>query len=1188
MQLVRKLARAPLSQFIALAAVLCLTLFAVLIAVQDAFARKQAEEEYLQNAQLLLADRSEELEHTLELYRSKVRFLHSTPPIKGILRASQNDGIDPYDGTSLALWQERLQIIFESYISANPEVHQIRYLTLDERGKELVRVERRQGQIVRVESNDLQEKGHRAYIERLRASTPGEVYVSDFNLNREHDRIEFPYRPTLRVGEAAFYDDGRPFGAIVINFDAAYLLSTLSANMLRNFQLFVTNPDGGFVLHPEEQWHFAFEFESDRNWPNRYESSFNKEKQWLDVQDRHLDQQLYELVDRVWLAERSEGRYVDLHVMVPSKALAAKVAEERWTNVALLGATLLVVFILITAYQANISKKIKLMHEQAAFKAIVESSTDAIVAMDVSGTVESWNAAAERIFHIPERSAVGNSIFHFLIKSEAGIFTRETLEKVHNGLSVDTFDTEVSLVGNEARVMSVTLSPIIHESGRTLGVAAILRDVTEQREIESKILNMNVALEQQVAERTKELEQARNEALAASKTKSEFIANVSHEIRTPMHGVLGTLNILQREALSEKQHRLVRMAEGSAQALTGLINDILDLSKIEAGKLEMEHVEYNVLRLLSDISASFSVSTYAKGLEFVLDLAGVEHEVVIGDQNRLRQVVMNLLSNALKFTNEGEICLAASTRVDSEGRVELYCEVRDTGVGIAADKLEHLFDAFTQEDSSTSRQYGGTGLGLNISRRLCEMMGGGIGVQSTKGEGSCFNFTLLLEHQDQGFSAFSANKFVEKRLLLLSQSESLSRAIGEQLHRWSAECRVCRSREELNAFMPTLADIDIVLIDDQFSESTSDLCRALQENARMQGVVAFLRSPNCRQLELENVAQVEKPVSPYELWKLMLAEPGKLASRLPIASELRDKRKKPATLMGRCITALVVDDNPVNLEVASDLLDEMGVKVCTAEGGTEAIQRLLNDETVVDLVLMDCQMPGMNGYDTTVAIRNGDAGEKYRAIPIIAMTADAMAGTKEQCLHAGMNDYLSKPFALEEFEAKILSWAARVKHDPTPMGVISAGENSIKSPVSVAPSNTGSAALLSGAGEQWNEEALLVKMRGRVERVERLVRTFKSSLEEQLPELERCTSCRSSDHEAILFLAHAIKGGAGNIEARAVADRAERVETALHEKNIEQAQLALAGLIDDCHALLATFERYLGAQPGAREGLQKS
>ncbi|NVN89350.1 MAG: response regulator [Desulfuromonadales bacterium] len=552
----------------------------------------------------------------------------------------------------------------------------------------------------------------------------------------------------------------------------------------------------------------------------------------------------------------------------------------------------------------------------------------------------------------------------------------------------------------------------------------------------------------QIQDRDRKLEAAVHELMISKKsaetaniTKSQFLANMSHEIRTPMNGVIGMVELLLNIELPPKQRHYAAQAHRSAISLLTLINDILDLSKIESGKLELESTDFDLLAVTEETIESFAEAAASKGLELVCLAGSGLPRLVRGDAVRYGQILINLISNAIKFTEQGQIVVDVQQLEITEEYVRISCSVSDTGVGIAPDKTEKIFDSFRQADGSTTRKFGGTGLGLAISRQLVEMMGGAIDVESGEGEGACFTFTLR-------FGTSLAENTVEtsisellsgKRVVLVGGNQRYLDLIRDQLIHWGMHSRSVSLRPAGVARVHEAFDgdhnVDLIVVDgDGFS---------LQDFIPLQQFLAFASS-NSKPLLLlsrlhrdecaDSVPNVEltgfikKPVLPSQLLRRIdAALCGEvLASELAchMADGVTDRR---TALFSADI--LLVEDNEVNQEVAAGLLESLGCRVTVAENGAIALEALLHRR--YDLVFMDCQMPVMDGYTATRAIRDREREGAFpwqpidnasQPVPIIALTAHAMSGDREKCLSQGMNDYVSKPFNLDALVHVLETW----------------------------------------------------------------------------------------------------------------------------------------------------------------------
>jgi len=755
-----------------------------------------------------------------------------------------------------------------------------------------------------------------------------------------------------------------------------------------------------------------------------------------------------------------------------------------------------------------------------SLNALIENIPLGIIATDTHDIIQMCNPAFEKLFGYRRQGVVGKSILDLLATDELRPQMQTTKTMMDRGKTVRLVTQRKKRDGSflDVEVLAV---PIIRRE-KVSGNLVIYQDVTERQQAEAA------------------LRRAKDVAEQASRAKSEFLANMSHEIRTPMNGIIGMTELTLDTTLTAEQREYLDMVKASAHSLLTVINDILDFSKIEAGKLDVEMTDFPLQRGLGETLKVLAFRAHQKGLELAWRVGPGVPEFLKGDVGRLRQVLVNLVGNALKFTERGEVVVSVENEAQDEHGITLHFQVQDTGIGIPKEKQQMIFDAFTQADSSASRRYGGTGLGLAITSRLVQLMGGRIWVESEIGRGSTFHFTARLafaEGPGQPLPAPDHSLVNDLPVLVVDDNETNRRILVEQLVRWgmrpeavdggtAALSALLVAHLESRPFRIVISDMRMPGMDG------CGLAQRMRRTPALAGIPVVLLSSSglpgeahrCKEVAIS--AYLTKPAQPSELLDAMMN-----ALFATAAESLQPAANSdPAKSVKGVKKILLVEDNAVNRRLAIALLEKHHFTVIPAENGKEALNRL--GCAAVDLILMDVQMPVMDGFEAIRLIR-----EKERAtgthMPIIALTAHAMKGDRERCLAAGADDYVAKPIRTHE--------------------LLDAIDRAATKRTAASPPATGD------TSHVLDLDAALARVEGDRSLLEEICRLFAEECPRNLTALLAALDIR--DVAAVQQLAHTIKGAAASVGASRLSQAALELEIRAKSADLESCR-SLAGGVE--------------------------
>ncbi len=801
----------------------------------------------------------------------------------------------------------------------------------------------------------------------------------------------------------------------------------------------------------------------------------------------------------------------------------------------------------------DITRRKAAERQLGAYQSVVENSDDIIVVKDLDLRVIATNQAfATASGHASTDELLGKTdaeIFNISPDSEpvrSYMADERTAQRLPRGQSL-VREEPVMYPDGDIHTVLTKKYPIYDDAGVLLGTGNISTDISAQKRIEADLLQTNWQLE----EATARANAMAVEAELASAAKSEFLANMSHEIRTPMNGVIGMTSLLLDTSLDPEQRHYAETVEASATSLLNLINDILDFSKIEAKKLELEILEFDLQDMLEDFAVTLALRAHEKGLELVCGMEPGVPAYLRGDPGRLRQILTNLGSNAVKFTAAGEVAIRVRIEQETATGVLLRFTVRDTGIGIPRSQQHLLFEKFNQIDTSTTRQYGGTGLGLAISKQLAEMMGGTIGLESKPGQGSLFWFTVHLERAP-GLALSDTTppeSLVGVRTLIVDDNGTNREILTTRLAAWAMRPTACPDGPEALACLQRAAELGdpyrVVIIDMQMPGMDGEtLGRTIRGNPRFADTRLVILTSLGGRGDAQHFADIGfdayliKPARTSELKgvlaQVISGDGSGVGGRRGLLGHRRQSH--PIDLFsGVKARILLAEDNPTNQQVALGIIKRLGLAADAVANGHEVLRALATID--YDLVLMDVQMPDMDGLQATRMIRAGASGVHNPRIPIVAMTAHAMQGDREACLEAGMNGYVAKPVSAKVLARELREW-------------LLPAEAKALSPPGTAPAADKAAA--------WDREAMLERLMGDEELADKIVNVFLDDLPRQLDSLAGLLA--SGDLAGVVRQTHTIKGAAANVGGELLRQCAMDAETAARAGHLEEVVRVLPGM----------------------------
>lgn len=1021
-----------------------------------------------------------------------VQFVSDGSVIAGIVRASIGDGYDDRENMTQEMWQGRLVELFKTVLQQRHAYTQIRLITLEPEGKEMVRVDRIGEDLVQMPDALLQVKSEHAYFQKAIRLAVGELYISPVTLNREHGRIVYPPQPVLRIA-TPIYGPGGVYGVVVINADFDRLLGALY-KAPEHIQYFLTNTEGNYLIHPDPDRRMAFD--RGPGYTGSVLDDFSSLSDGLTGYWQSLQQ---------YLPESRQG-VVMLRSFFDS---GHKGGAEFW-----LGAR---------AELALLRTQSDELKEQIYLLALL------IVLGVTLGTV-----------------VMGR----YLTRPILGL--KQAADRISSGESDVYLDTRGH---DEVASLAQSLRTMLEHLGASQNDLAELN-----RSLEGKVSLRTLELENTKAALeagNEELARALAEAEQAAVAKSQFLANMSHEIRTPLNGVLGMAELLLSTPLDERQASYLDTVKTSGNTLLNLLNDILDFSKLEAGKLNLSELKFNPNDVVEHSLQLFVELAHSKGLELIPVTLPALPNLMVGDPDRLGQVLMNLVSNAIKFTEKGEVVLSVDCVEERAESMLMRFSVQDTGIGISADQQLKLFEKFVQADGTSTRLHGGTGLGLAISKQLVSLMGGDIQLQSTVGEGTLIWFDVELAKGPAQKVEADAQALVQgKRVLVVDDNKTNRELLHQMIRSWGMHSsRAADASTALHHLVDAAergAPVDLILLDHMMpGQNGLSLACEINQHPLLQQPRVILLTSISDQLSTEELSNcgicsmMTKPLRQSQLYNQIIhciEEPQAFASGA-VSPELAVAELPPVNVESES-RILLVEDTPLNQRVAEGMLATLGYKADLVCNGQQAVDQVRS--TDYHLVLMDVEMPVKDGLQATREIREYEQQHGQASTPIVALTAHALKGDREKCLKAGMSDYLTKPLTMDALRDCLQRWL-----EPSGVGGLDSPRNASTETREAAPSPAApdkDSILL--------DDAVLEQLRlGLGDDIDDVLQMFLQEWPELLTGLQYHLD--QNEREQLRTLAHRLKGSCRNLGATAVAQVAMELELAALTAEAEVLQVAV-------------------------------